>query len=128
MHHQSPGLNTWQTQISEADALWGVTSGEVSATHLARCNLPIIILTADGTYAATAPQVRSTVEALWTQWHQELAVLSGCGEEHAIAHSSHLQLIDRPDAIIVAINDVMAITPNRCGANARSSSSRAPRM
>lgn len=122
------GAANWQTQISEADTLWGSTSDEVSAMRLTRHTIPIIVLTADGTYLATPPDARSKVEALWTGWHQELAAHSACGAERAVGHSSHLMMIDRPDAIIVAINDVIAITPERCVARATPPSSGTPRM
>ena len=78
--------------------------------------IPIIVLTADGTYAVAPPQVRSMISSMWTGWHQEIAALSACGEERAVSHSSHLMMIDRPDAIVAAIRDVLAITPARCTA------------
>ena len=113
---QTSAATAWQTQISEADTLWGATSDEVSAAPLVRRAIPIIVLTADGTYAVAPPQVRSMISSMWTGWHQEIAALSACGEERAVSHSSHLMMIDRPDAIVAAIRDVLAITPARCTA------------
>ena len=122
---QTAAATNWQTQISEADTLWGATSNEVSAAPVARRSMPIIVLTADGTYESAPAQVRSTIEALWTGWHRELAALSRCGQEHTVAHSSHLMMIDRPDEVIAAIGNVMA---ERCGAKPNPSPIRTPNM
>ena len=99
----------WRTQLSEADTLWRATSDEVAATPLRCATLPIIVLTADGSFATAPPQVRAQVEALWRRWHQETAALSTRGQERVVARSSHLMMLDRPDAIVDAIGEILKV-------------------
>ena len=103
----------WRAQLSEADTLWRTTSDEVAATPLRGFTAPIIVLTADGSFATAPPQIRAQVETLWRQWHQETAGLSTRGQERVVARSSHLMMLDRPDAIIDAIGEVLKIATDR---------------
>lgn len=52
---QTSAGKAWQTQMSEADTLWGATSDEVSGAPVVSPATPIIVLTADRTYAAAPP-------------------------------------------------------------------------
>lgn len=110
---QTTGAANWQTQLSEADTLWSATSDAVTAAPPLRRALPIIVLTADGTYAAAPAQVRPVIDGLWRQWHQEIAALSTRGRERLVLASSHMMMLDRPDAIIDAIGDVPTYAADR---------------
>lgn len=103
----------WQTQQSEAETLWGATSDQIDASHLRYGAMPIIVLTAEGTYASTPPQARSTADGLWRQWHREMAALSSRGQERTVSNTSHMIMIDRPDAVVAAIQEVVAIATDR---------------
>jgi pimeloyl-ACP methyl ester carboxylesterase len=95
----------WQTQISELDALWTTTSDEIAAGRASYGAMPLIVLTADGTNADAPPPARGVIDALWRRLHQELAARSTRGEERLIARTSHLMMLDRPDAVAKAIDD-----------------------
>ncbi len=109
---------TWTTELSELDNLWTRTSDEVAAGRPRYDDLPLVVLTADGTYAGASPAVRATAAGFWTSLHQEIAARSSRGSQRTVSGSSHLMMIDRPDAIAVAIEDVaaqarLAQTPSR---------------
>jgi pimeloyl-ACP methyl ester carboxylesterase len=98
----------WTTEISELDSLWTSTSDEVAAGRRSYGDLPLIVLTADGTYAGAPPAVRPRVSAFWGGLHGEIAARSSRGVERGVTGSSHLMMWDRPDAIAAAIEEVAA--------------------
>lgn len=100
--------STWETQLSELDSLWGATSDEVDAGRRSYGSLPLIVLTADGTYAANPAAARAAIDQLWRALHQEIAGRSTRGAERLVTGSSHLMMLDRPDAIAQAITEVIA--------------------
>jgi pimeloyl-ACP methyl ester carboxylesterase len=100
--------STWSTQLSELDSLWTTTSAEVDAGRGFYGDLPLIILTADGTYAGNAEDARARIDALWRTLHQEIAHRSTRGEERLVTNSSHMMMFDRPDAVTGAIGEVIA--------------------
>ena len=112
--NQTPNsLEPWQTEISELDTLWGATSDEIDAGRKSYADMPLIVLTADGTYAK-APQPAATEAAqLWWRLHSELAAKSTRGSNQLVTNSSHLMMFDRADAIIAAIRSVIAQTRER---------------
>lgn len=97
---------TWEAQLSELDTLWTLTSDEIAAGRQSYGGLPLIVLTADGTYAGAPLAVRSVVAAFWTGLHREVAARSSRGSERPVASSSHMMIFDRPDAIAAAIEEV----------------------
>ena len=99
---------TWTTELSELDNLWTRTSDEVAGGRSRYGDLPLVVLTADGTYAGAPPAVRAAAAGFWTSLHQEIAARSSRGVQRTVSGSSHLMMIDRPDAIAAAIEDVAA--------------------
>ncbi len=96
---------TWTTRISELDTLWTRTSDEIASGRRAYGSLPLIVLTADGTYAGAPDSIRPALLRLWITLHQDLAARSGRGQERLIEGSSHLMMLDRPDAIAAAVEE-----------------------
>lgn len=109
--------STWETQESELDTLWTATSEAVWEGRSSYGAMPLIVLTADGTYSGVPDRARIAVQTLWTELHREIASRSSRGREQSVDHSSHMMMFDRPDAIIKAVRDV-ARTARR-GAPAR---------
>jgi hypothetical protein len=95
----------WVDQISELETLWTSTSAEAEAAAPTLKDKPLVVLTADGTYAASGA-ARPAIDAFWTQLHQETAGLSSRGRETRVARTSHLMMLDRPDAIVAAVDEV----------------------
>jgi len=100
--------STWKTQLSELDSLMSLTSDEVAAGRQRYGDLPLIVLTADGTSAGAPPGPRPAGSAFWTGLHIELAARSDRGAQRTVSGSSHIMMRDRPDAIATAIKDVAA--------------------
>ena len=99
--------DSWLTQISELDTLWGMTSDEVAAGRGSYGDMPLVVLTADGTFSDAPEPPRASLNALWLRIHQQIAGLSAHGRSRLVAHSSHMMILDRPDAIVQAIQDVV---------------------
>lgn len=97
---------TWITQLSELDSLWGATSTEVDAGRATYGDMPLVVLTADGTYAGNPAAARPAIDGLWRTLHQEIAHRSTRGVERLVTRSSHLMMLDQPMAIIQAIDEV----------------------
>jgi hypothetical protein len=122
-HHALPSLDpglircgktndpdTFRTQISELDTLWNATSDEVAAGPANFGAMPLVVLTAAGTYGNLPPRARQAVEGLWASLHRELAARSTRGSAQLVAGSSHMMIFDRPDAIAAAVDEVIAAT------------------
>jgi pimeloyl-ACP methyl ester carboxylesterase len=96
------------TEMSELDTLWTPTSDEILRDNEAYGDMPIVVLTAGDTYKGAPAPLRARVEALWRYLHQTVACRSTRGEERLVPGSGHLIMIDRPDAVIQAVHDVIA--------------------
>jgi len=101
---------TWLTQISELDTLWRQTSVEVVRAHPAYGAMPIVVLTAAGTYPRD-DELSARFADRWRDLHKALAAQSSRGEERLVEKSSHMIMLDQPLAIIDAVDDVL----NRLG-------------
>ena len=92
---------TWRTQLSELDNIFGRTSDQVMRIGSALSAIPIHVLTASETVAA-GPSVgsdppRSVVELR----HQMIAASSHYGSQRTVV-SSHLIMLERPEVVIAA--------------------------
>jgi pimeloyl-ACP methyl ester carboxylesterase len=97
----------WLSAISELDSLWTTTSDELDRGRAGYGDMPLIVLSADGTYAGDPPAVRDAADALWRRLHRDLAARSSRGQERLVANSSHAIMLDRPDAVIDAVREVV---------------------
>ena len=95
--------STWRTQLSELDNLWPATSDQIDAGRQSYGDLPILVLSADGTYAS-APRAQE----LWLRLHEELAAKSTRGAHRVVTNSSHMLMNQHPDAVAAAIAEVAA--------------------
>jgi pimeloyl-ACP methyl ester carboxylesterase len=96
------------TEISELDTLWTPTSDEVALQSISLGDMPVVVLTAGDTYKGAPPALRTRVDELWRYLHRTVACRSTRGEERLVPGSTHLIMLDRPDAIIQAVDDVIA--------------------
>lgn len=95
------------TEISELDSLWGASSDEVAMGRSSYGDMPLIVLTADGDYAALPSPLREQATAYWSSLHKQIATMSTKGQERLVAHSGHLMMLDRPEVVIDAIKEVI---------------------
>jgi pimeloyl-ACP methyl ester carboxylesterase len=98
-----------RTEVSEFDELAGRDSDEIDAIKGGYGDLPLIVLTAENTYAGLPPAYRATASAVWMQMHDEAAHLSSRGENRLVRGSGHLIPNDAPAAIVQAVDDVAAM-------------------
>jgi hypothetical protein len=89
----------------------------VAAGRSSYGDMPMIVLTADGTFSDVPDPPRTSLNILWLRLHEQMARLSTHGSSRLIAHSSHMMIFDRPDAIIQAIQDVVTQARSRAPAS-----------
>jgi pimeloyl-ACP methyl ester carboxylesterase len=99
--------DTWRTRVSELDTLWIATSDEVARGRHSYGSMPLVVLTAGRTYAATP--LGQSLQAFWSGLHRDLAKRSRRGREQTVAGASHLMMLDRPDAVVSAIDGVVDV-------------------
>lgn len=105
-------LAFWRAEVAELDTLWGLTSAETPTGAETLGALPLVVLTAGGT-KPSEPQTPAAMR--WTYLHQEVAQRSTIGVQRAVEGASHLIMIDRPDAVIAAVREVIAEGRRRPG-------------
>jgi pimeloyl-ACP methyl ester carboxylesterase len=104
---QAIRASRWRTAASELDTLWAATSDEIDRGRPAYGAMPLIVLTADGGYSSLPPQAAAAGLGLWRQLHREIAARSSRGQERLVAGSSHMIMLDRPDAVTDAVFEVL---------------------
>lgn len=105
----------WHTIIStfETNSLYDAPV-PASEKHGA---LPIIVLRPDSAEADAPPEVRKALETARDKTQQAIVATSTRGRRIDVAHSSHDVQMDRPDAVIAAVNEV--IQPQGAAAGAK---------
>jgi pimeloyl-ACP methyl ester carboxylesterase len=106
-------IANWRTQVSEADTMWNQTSDEVDKARASYGDMPLIVLTADGTYAGLPDRARDAVSDFWKKLHDEIAARATHGSNRVVAKTSHMMMFDRPDAIIGAVREAAAAGAHR---------------
>lgn len=91
-----------RTQISELDNLWTSTSRQLDTGRRSYGAMPLIMLTSARTFPEPAAR-------FWSDLHREVAARSTRGSERMI-DSGHMMMIEKPDAVISAIEEVIAMT------------------
>lgn len=104
-----------QTFLSEAESFMTVDSNQVAAVSRSLNAIPLIVLTR-GELSTNMPPDQAAIEwKLWNQMHEELANLSVKGSNRVVEGSGHYIQLDRPEAVIVAVREVVdqARAPHR---------------
>lgn len=81
-----------------------------SVDHLRLGSMPLVVLTAKNTFGDTPAGIRYTQTFLkfWLAHHEALAHLSSRGVHRFIEGSGHEIQLDRPQAVIDAVDDVLS--------------------
>ncbi|HWE99219.1 MAG TPA: alpha/beta hydrolase [Caulobacteraceae bacterium] len=103
---QSLRPSLWETQLSEVSTLESASSDEAEAAGPSLARTPLIVLTAADSNAGLPPAARAIVDGITRRWHGEMAKVSSRGVWRLVPGSSHLMPIDRPDAIVEAIDQI----------------------
>ena len=98
----------WHTIVStyETNALYNEPV-PASEKHGA---LPLVVLTPDSANADAPPADRKALEAARAQTQRAIVASSTRGRRVDVAHSSHDVQMDRPDAVVEAVNQVIQST------------------
>lgn len=94
----------WRTLASEYASIAGANSEALRATRASHGGLPLIVLTA-GQTAAASPG--------WEAAHRELAARSTNGVQRTLTGASHNIMKDAPDAVVAAVAEVTAAARRR---------------
>lgn len=93
---------TWRSQLSELDSIFTSTSSQVYRLGSVLNETPIYILTASETIDRS-PSIRpGESESAWLVGHRLIAAQSRLGWQRTLI-SSHLVMIDRPEAVTDAV-------------------------
>jgi pimeloyl-ACP methyl ester carboxylesterase len=99
----------WQASVSELENLLnGVSTDQIRAARRPFGAMPLIILTR-GDDPAWKPASLSARDRAWWTMHDELAALSTRSTNRAVPGSGHDIMLERPDAVVTAICDVLAM-------------------
>jgi len=98
-----------RSQASEVDSMATTTSADIDRTKRPLGNLPWIVLTAEGTGKGppTPVEEQAAMGQVWKAMHDEAAALSTRGENRLVASGHNIQT-EKPEAVIAAVNEVVA--------------------
>lgn len=98
---------TWSGQVSELDSLFGRTSEEAARTVPVLRSTPLYVITASATADAAPTYGFYPPQSVWELQHQQLAARSQVGSQQTV-QSSHMIMLDRPDVVIAAVQQMIA--------------------
>lgn len=105
-----------QTQ-SEIDSMEGASTVQLTASRRSYGDMPLIVLTRGDNEKGMPPELseadREAFASVWAQMHEEMTALSSAGERRVIAGAGHFIQGDKPQAVIDAVNEVVAAARNR---------------
>jgi len=105
---RTQGLAASQTFQSEVDSFTKLDSSEVVAASRHLGATPIIVLTRTELSTNMTPAEAQLEWKIWNRQHDRLAKLSSNGINRAVPGAGHYIQLDRPDAVIKAVKEVLA--------------------
>jgi pimeloyl-ACP methyl ester carboxylesterase len=106
--------DSYRMVLSELQEFNGASADEVDASRRSYGALPLIVLTAGGVGTPDADTVART--RIWTEMHERMAAMSTRGLHRIVPGATHHIALSQPNAVIAAVNDVVAAA--RPGSNA----------
>ncbi len=106
IHAQKEKPPFWHTLISEFQTNMTLFEQPVSAKE-SHGAMPLIVLTADSSFADAPPDGKSAMESAQQKTHKLIVATSTRGERRWITQSSHDMQFDQPQAIVTAVADVI---------------------
>jgi pimeloyl-ACP methyl ester carboxylesterase len=111
----SPGF--WRALRSESAAAGGASSDQVAAARRPLGepplgDMPLIVLTAGKNLLPRSGETLAAAEArreIWRFMHDEIAALSTRGERRTVADAGHVIQVEKPEVVIAAIEEVLAL-------------------
>ncbi len=101
-----------ESYLSEVDAMAGASTEQLTASHRKWGDMPLIVLTR-GDYDKDMPPEftpadRAGMKSVWIAMHEEMTAVSSAGQHRTVAGAGHTIQRDKPQAVIDAVNDVVA--------------------
>jgi pimeloyl-ACP methyl ester carboxylesterase len=107
----------FETLASEIESMTPLSSPELAASRRSYGDMPLIVLTrgdfAKGMPPQATPEDIKDMQTVWRKMHEEMRALSSVGERREIATAGHYIQLDQPQAVIMAVNDVIAAARRR---------------
>jgi alpha-beta hydrolase superfamily lysophospholipase len=100
--------------LSELQEFNGTSADQVDASRRSYGALPLIVLTAGGVGTPDADTVTRT--RIWSEMHERMAALSTRGLHRMVPGATHHIALSKPNAVIAAVNDVLAAARPRSNA------------
>lgn len=98
--------------LSETGAMAGPSTEQLTASRRQWGAMPLIVLTRGDYDKGMPPNVskadRDGMKTVWVAMHGEMTALSTAGQLRTIAGAGHGIQRDKPEAVILAVNDVLA--------------------
>lgn len=108
----TPGY--WRTHISECEAIEAASAAGGADTRASLGDLPLVVLSAGVRIAPPLPSEEAQAFLATLEAGQDaLAALSSRGVRRRVTDSGHNIQIDRPDAVIAAVAEVVAMARDR---------------
>jgi hypothetical protein len=92
--------------LSELQEFSGVSADQVDVSRRSYGTMPLIVLTAGG--VGTPDPDTATRTRIWMEMHDRMASLSSRGTNRVVAEATHHIQLSRPEAVIAAVNEVVA--------------------
>jgi pimeloyl-ACP methyl ester carboxylesterase len=112
--------NVIEGNLSEVESMVGASTEQLLESRRSYGDMPLIVLTRSDYVQGMPPeftdQDRTAMAKIWTEMHEEMTTLSTAGERRVIPTSGHYIQRDQPQAVIDAINEVVAKARARQGA------------
>lgn len=105
-----------QAGLSENEQVFGASADQVRAARRPYGNLPLVVLTSgprpppQNPLTLEAQALREARRQLWVALHNDVAKLSSSGEHEVVAGAKHYIQLDKPQAVIDAIERVLAMS------------------
>ncbi len=101
-----------ESYLSEVDAMPGASTAELAKSRRTWGDMPLIVLTR-GDYDKDMPpdftaEDRAGMKSVWVTMHNEMTALSSAGQHRTVQGAGHFIQRDKPQAVIDAVNDVVA--------------------
>jgi pimeloyl-ACP methyl ester carboxylesterase len=96
-------------------AIDGSDDAEIAKAGTDLGDVPLIVLTSEQfkTNSQMPPDVRSASQDLWMTFHNEIAAHSTRGSNRVVPGTGHYIQLERPDAVIGAVDEVVAAARKR---------------
>lgn len=106
----------YRMQASEVDSMATTSSTDIDKTQRSLGALPWIVLTAEGTGKGppTPAEEQAAMGQVWKAMHDDAAAVSTRGENRMVASGHNIQS-EKPEAVIAAVNEVVAAVRAKTG-------------